>query len=62
MTICEGCDSYRLKSCALDVYTINLCPCGLCLIKGICRVSCKEYIIFREEDNIRLFGGRRNTG
>ena len=55
MTYCEGCRT-RERNCTMRVYleyateekalTVGKCPCGICLIKGICTVACEDYLSF----------------
>ena len=55
MAYCKGCRS-RERSCTTRVYIeyatekgasiIGKCPCGVCLIKGICKVACEDYLSF----------------
>jgi hypothetical protein len=42
MENCKGCCR---KPCTYSEY-IEECPCGICLIKGICRIACDDFIDF----------------
>jgi len=60
---CEGCAYEGLcdyeGSCVLEPYYINkqgdklVCPCSICLVKGVCIKSCKEiqlyYLSYRKK-------------
>ena len=43
--ICEGCLTY--DNCTETLMDYNKltkqCPCIICLIKGVCKISCKEF-------------------
>lgn len=43
---CDGCltTTYHMTHCQDIFKTIFTCPCCTCLVKGICRQSCTEYI------------------
>jgi len=50
---CKGCQSFdvRLQEpvCSLQYRyesIPNRCPCSICLIKGICKCECKEFVDF----------------
>lgn len=55
MTYCKGCRT-KEKACTIRTYieyatkektsTMGECPCGVCLIKGICKVACETYLGF----------------
>jgi hypothetical protein len=48
---CHGCFSNNISSFSNNISACNKmyyykngkCPCGICLIKGICNNSCREY-------------------
>lgn len=54
---CEGCKAYsdrESKGMCLACNTPSLsdtikCPCVICLVKGICVVSCKEFKIYADK-------------
>ncbi len=48
MTKCEGCRSYEDDSgCGrnlqTDISDLCLCPCIICLVKGVCVTPCDDY-------------------
>ena len=45
MENCKGCCR---KPCTYSEY-IEECPCGICLIKGICQRACDDFIDFVAE-------------
>lgn len=55
MKYCEGCRS-RDRHCNIRIYmrfameeatsNVSKCPCGICLVKGICKCPCEEYLSF----------------
>ncbi len=55
MKYCEGCRSID-RQCTLRIYVryameettskIGNCPCGTCLVKGVCRSPCEDYMNF----------------
>jgi len=52
MNHCKGCASYTPNSAACCIFYKHnkkgKCPCGLCIIKGMCWVSCQEYVNFED--------------
>jgi len=47
---CKGCSIS--KCCSLKPYFIDddnkiICPCTVCLVKGICNTLCNDFIIYR---------------
>lgn len=49
MEFCKGCCR---KPCTYSSEYIEECPCGICLIKGVCRRACDDFIDF--------VGGKQN--
>ncbi len=59
MKYCKGCRSID-RHCTLRIYVryatkeavsktiskIGKCPCGTCLVKGVCRSPCEDYMSF----------------
>ncbi len=50
MENCKGCH-YSSSGCVClltnrKINTLNKCPCGICLVKMICRLGCEEFTIF----------------
>jgi hypothetical protein len=55
MEYCKGCRT-KERVCTIRLYTqygtkervsiIGDCPCGICLVKGVCKVACPEYLDF----------------
>ena len=61
-TGCKGClNDVVHMACSRDMYDSSLCPCQICLIKGICRDICEEYNQFRKEDDKQVLE-RLNQG
>ncbi len=49
---CQGCDTIDI--CGIINYEeVDECPCGICLVKGICNTMCNGYIRF-----LRMFTDR----
>jgi hypothetical protein len=46
---CKGCLNSIDLICSYDMYDSSLCPCQVCLVKGMCRNACNEYNQFRIE-------------
>ncbi len=47
---CKGCKSNDVEGCYNTPFEKHsICPCSICLIKGMCSVPCGEYI---EHQNI----------
>jgi hypothetical protein len=46
---CNGCccNSEDNSGCSLMKYTDEECPCMKCMIKMMCDMPCKEFLIFR---------------
>jgi len=48
---CNGCKSNETE-CALKPYFIDnqgnkrVCPCSICLVKGICKAPCDDYNLY----------------
>ncbi len=39
---CKGCDTIDI--CGIIIYEeVDECPCGICLVKGICNTMCDDY-------------------
>jgi len=45
MKYCKGCYRRSVNFCVYTKY-MKECPCGICLIKGVCQVACEEFIDF----------------
>jgi len=47
---CKGCLHNVIDMpCSLNMYDSSLCPCQICLIKGMCEDTCEEYNQFRDK-------------
>ncbi len=53
---CLNCDDICI--CRFEMYDASLCPCQICLIKGICIEICEEYNKFRKKDDEQILKGR----
>ncbi len=54
MKHCKGCYRQYKFFCIYARY-IEDCPCGICLIKGVCQVGCDEFMDFIEAKQPNLF-------
>lgn len=56
MENCKGCLTIRCSYTEHSGYKteegIVICPCGICLIKMVCRMECDPFIEFLGESNI----------
>jgi len=57
--ICEGCNSYIVSSNNGDIKTIcqaphkkngHICPCSICLVKGMCISTCDKFVSYLGND------------
>ena len=50
---CIGCKLYHSSEyvCLVSSEKVEECPCLICLLKGMCAVSCPDYKIIAEEKN-----------
>ncbi len=44
MTNCKGCRIENFCEGIIVASKIGECPCRICLIKGMCKVSCEEFL------------------
>jgi hypothetical protein len=47
MKYCRGCDT--IETCGIvdhELEEIEMCPCAICLIKGVCDKMCEIYMAF----------------
>lgn len=44
MTNCKGCRIANLCKEMIVASKIKECPCRICLIKGMCQVSCEDFL------------------
>jgi len=64
---CKGCLSYNepmeILNCSLQNVSIPKgvsCPCSICLIKGICRCECEDFVIFCNRVDVMIKKGMHN--
>ncbi len=63
MENCKGCYSHISRSvCAVfsNIIVTGKCPCGVCLIKMVCKIPCKEYTKFWQKAITATYGKEYN--
>ena len=48
---CKGCLNYNIDNINCDLFEApGICPCSICLIKGMCRNACVQYENYYEHN------------